>query len=180
MNYATAIASAALLVITTGFSTTLLADKEEPVSTPWGVHSKPGVAPVTEESYRKECGSCHMAYPPGLLPAHSWERLMTTLHEHFGENVKISRKSWKTITNYLLNGAAGRVDYTVSNQMIHNIKGIPMRITELPYFRNKHQEIPAQQVTGNPEVRSLGNCIACHTQAEKGLFTEESGQSPAE
>ncbi|WP_456376543.1 hypothetical protein [Thiolapillus sp.] len=135
---------------------------------------------MTDKSYRNECGSCHMAYPAGLLPAHSWERLMTTLNEHFGKKVEISKKSRKIIFNYLLNGAAGRVDYVVSNQMIRNIKGIPIRITELPYFRHKHQKIPAQQVTGNPEIRSFSNCLACHTQAEKGRFNEESGQGSSE
>ncbi|NML15911.1 hypothetical protein [Azohydromonas caseinilytica] len=25
-------------------------------------------------AYRQECGSCHVAYPPGMLPAASWQR----------------------------------------------------------------------------------------------------------
>ncbi|WP_456415939.1 cytochrome C [Thiolapillus sp.] len=172
MKHAMAAASGAILVITAGLSATALAD-EEAFSVPWGSNSKPGVAPVTDESYRQECGSCHMAYPPGLLPPHSWERLMTTLGDHFGENVKIPKAHWKTIINYLLNGAAGRVDYQVSNQMVRNIKGIPVRISELPYFRHRHQDIPEQLVSGNPEIRSFSNCTACHAQAEKGRFDEE-------
>ena len=29
---------------------------------------RPGVLPVNNENYKEECGSCHMAYSPGLLP----------------------------------------------------------------------------------------------------------------
>ena len=36
-----------------------------------------GVAPVTNALYAEECGSCHFAYPPGLLPASSWQQVMT-------------------------------------------------------------------------------------------------------
>ncbi len=173
MKYAMAAAYGAIFVITAGFNATASASTdEEAFSAPWGSNSKPGVEPVTDESYRQECGSCHMAYPPGLLPAHSWERLMTTLDDHFGKNVEIPKKHWKTIINYLLNSAAGRVDYQVSNQMIRNIKGIPVRISELPYFRHRHQDIPEHLVSGNPEVRSFSNCSACHAQAEQGLFDE--------
>ena len=35
-------------------------------------------------AYTQECGSCHLAYPPGLLPALSWQRLMGGLDRHFG------------------------------------------------------------------------------------------------
>ena len=44
------------------------------------------VAAVENPLYQEECGSCHMAYPPGLLPGRSWEKLMTGLADHFGEN----------------------------------------------------------------------------------------------
>jgi hypothetical protein len=33
------------------------------------------VKPVTDKTYRAECGDCHFAYQPGLLPAQSWEKL---------------------------------------------------------------------------------------------------------
>ena len=34
--------------------------------------------------YQQECAACHTAYPPGLLPAASWQRLMGGLGKHFG------------------------------------------------------------------------------------------------
>ncbi|MEQ1807816.1 MAG: cytochrome C, partial [Burkholderiaceae bacterium] len=35
------------------------------------------VAPLPR--YTEECGSCHSAYPPGLLPVASWQLLMDNL-----------------------------------------------------------------------------------------------------
>jgi mono/diheme cytochrome c family protein len=32
--------------------------------------------------YKQECAACHMAYPPGLLPARSWTRIMSGLDKH--------------------------------------------------------------------------------------------------
>lgn len=33
------------------------------------------VKPVDNTIYEKECGSCHFAYPAGLLPSNSWKRI---------------------------------------------------------------------------------------------------------
>jgi hypothetical protein len=32
--------------------------------------------------YKQECAACHLAYPPGLLPARSWSRIMSGLDKH--------------------------------------------------------------------------------------------------
>jgi hypothetical protein len=47
------------------------------------------VPPVTHAATLKECGECHMAYQPGLLPAASWNRIMDGLADHFGENASV-------------------------------------------------------------------------------------------
>ena len=31
------------------------------------------VPPVTDPVVKKECGSCHMAFPPHFLPRRSWQ-----------------------------------------------------------------------------------------------------------
>jgi hypothetical protein len=162
-----------LTAITAGLSGNVLGDDHDgPSSRPWSAYTKPGVAMVENEGYREECGACHMAYPPGLLPAQSWERLMATLGDHFGENVELPEGKRISILNYLLNSAAGRVNYAVSNNMIRNVQGTPLRITELPYFLHEHEEIPKRFVMDNPQIRSFSNCGACHENADKGSFNE--------
>ena len=51
----------------------------------------PGVEPVTNVDYQNECGACHFAYQPGLLPARSWQALMTGLDQHFTEAKMLTR-----------------------------------------------------------------------------------------
>ncbi|MDP1920915.1 MAG: CxxxxCH/CxxCH domain-containing protein, partial [Myxococcales bacterium] len=38
------------------------------------------------KAYETECGSCHLAFPPNLLPAPSWKSVMGGLTDHFGQN----------------------------------------------------------------------------------------------
>jgi len=135
---------------------------------------KSGVASVADARYAKECGSCHMAYPPGLLPARSWQRIMGDLADHFGDNAELPREDVGAITGYLTKNAADRSRYRRSLKIAESLAGAeaPMRITQVPYIAGKHDEIPARLVAGNPKVRSLGNCVACHTRAEAGSFSE--------
>ena len=49
----------------------------------------PRVPPVDHQATIKECAACHMAFPPQMLPARSWEALMGDLANHFGENAQL-------------------------------------------------------------------------------------------
>jgi len=139
-----------------------------------------GVAPVTNEQYRAECGSCHMAYPPGLLPARSWETLMTGLADHFGDNAELDPDTVATLRKYLVENAADKVDSRRSAKIVRSIAAdkAPLRISETPYFQAKHDEIPARMVKDNPKVKSFANCAACHTKAEQGDFNEHNVRIP--
>ena len=35
--------------------------------------------------YIEECGACHLAYPPGLLPVQSWRGIMSDLEDHLAK-----------------------------------------------------------------------------------------------
>ena len=48
-----------------------------------------GVKPVNSKLYIKECGSCHFAFQPGLLPEKSWVKIMNNLENHFGTDAFI-------------------------------------------------------------------------------------------
>jgi len=53
-----------------------------------------------------------------------------------------------------------------------------LRITEVRYIKRKHHEIPDKMIKGNKDVKSLSYCDACHTQAAKGVFDEDTVKIP--
>lgn len=121
-------------------------------------------------AYLEECGSCHMAYPPQLLPSESWQKLMLGLEDHFGENSELEEVTSREIENYLTK-ASGSGSY---KKMLRNLGNqTPLRITELPYFIHEHDEIPSKLTQGNDKVSSLSQCNACHQEAERGQFDED-------
>ena len=125
--------------------------------------------------YVEECGSCHVAYPPQLLPAPSWVMIMNGLDDHFGENAELDETTRVYLQQYLTETSAV-MNY---RKMFRNIGNtIPLRITELPYFIRKHDEIPARYVEGNKKVGSFSRCNACHKGAERGNFDEHSVSIP--
>jgi hypothetical protein len=58
------------------------------------------VPPVANEAARRECGACHMAYQPQLLPAKSWRRLLGDLSNHFGTDASLDEAARQEILAY--------------------------------------------------------------------------------
>ncbi len=146
-------------------------DDDEHRGAAWGKTAD--VAAVSNEQYRAECASCHLAYPPGLLPAASWEKIMSGLSDHFGDNAELAPDVTKALTAYLVANGADRVNYRRSVKFARSAgNSAPLRITEIPYFRKEHREIPARMIKTNTQVGSLSNCSACHQRAEAGSFSE--------
>ena len=143
-------------------------------------HRSADVATASTTVYRKECGSCHMAYSPRMLPAGSWMKIMSGLDKHFGDNAELDAETAKSITELLLMYSADRSDYRragrFNSPMQYN--DAPVRITQMPYFKRAHHEIPDRMVTGNPEVKSFSQCNACHIRAEQGSFDEHDVRIP--
>ena len=148
----------------------------------FGWFSSSGVAPVNHDLYRKNCAECHFAYQPGLLPKRSWEKMMQpkALENHFGDNAELAENNRAEITSYLVHNAADNSGYKRSKKMMRSIRDdeTPLRITEVRYFKRKHDEIPTRLVLGNPKVKSWANCAACHTEADKGSFGEHGVRIP--
>ena len=129
--------------------------------------------------YLSECNSCHIAYPPNLLPAASWTKIMGGLEDHFGENAETDKQTVLYITNYLRSQALPIGRRSKWSRMLRNMKNkAPLRITQLPYFKHEHDDIPTKMVKNNPEVVSFSQCNACHKDAEKGMFDEHSVNIP--
>ncbi|MFV2058178.1 MAG: diheme cytochrome c [Thiohalomonadales bacterium] len=140
-----------------------------------------GVANVQLPLYTEDCGECHMEYPPGLLPSESWSRVLAGLSDHFGDNAEIDSSSMGQIEKFLQKNSADNSEYIRSKKMMRGISATsntPLRITTLPYFVRKHDEISASMVKGNDKVRSFANCDACHSKAKQGLFSERNISIP--
>jgi len=130
---------------------------------------KPVQPAQVNAKFQQECAGCHVAYAPGLLPAESWRKVMAGLDKHFGSDASLADQDNKEITAFLVNNASNRWRAPTA----------PLRITEGGWFKRKHdsREI-APSVWKNPAVKSPANCAACHTQAERGDFSERNIKMP--
>ncbi|MGM0520060.1 MAG: cytochrome b/b6 domain-containing protein [Campylobacterota bacterium] len=121
----------------------------------------------------KECSSCHILYPPHLLPKKSWKTLMSNLDNHFGDDAWIVPEDNRNILNYLLNNSAQNSTRKESYKILNSIgnKDI-IAITKTTYWKKEHKKIP-KEVFKHKNVKSKANCKACHSDIEKGLIKNE-------
>jgi hypothetical protein len=132
-----------------------------------------GFLAVTDPVYVKECGSCHFAYSPGLLPARSWARHMERLDKHFGESVQLSAATRDAIASYLTQNAADVSRYEGSLTFMEEVGRdmTPYRLNDVPLFRQMHR-IVREVIDLKPKikVRTTTNCNGCHQRADDGSF----------
>jgi hypothetical protein len=139
-----------------------------------GAEGSERVPPVTDPVVKKECGSCHMVFPPQFLPGRSWQKLVDTLSDHFGENASLGEAPRKAVLDYLVANAsdgpkAGREGRKFADSIPST--QAPLRITEVPRWVREHRKIRAEQWT-DPRVKSKANCAACHKAAEQGIYED--------
>lgn len=120
-------------------------------------------------AYQQECGACHIAYPPGMLPAASWQRLMNNLPRHYGTDASLDAATQKQLAAWLdaNAGTYKRVRETPPED----------RISRSAWFVREHDEVSAATWT-LPAVRNAANCNACHTKADQGDFNEHDIRIP--
>jgi hypothetical protein len=127
------------------------------------------VAAASNDRWKAECGSCHIAYPPRLLPAPAWRRMMSQLDKHFGADASLDARAAAGIGAFLeQNAASGRRAQGPAETL---------RITETGWFRREHGKVPAA-TWKHAAVQSAANCGACHTLAEQGDFRERNIRIP--
>ncbi len=116
--------------------------------------------------YVAECATCHMAFPPDLLPARSWTKLLAGLADHFTENAEVDAATRKQLAAFLDKNAGREVPGPT-----------PLRITSLPSWKREHREVPATTFA-RKAVLSAANCGACHPAAADGDFDEDRVKIP--
>ena len=147
---------AAALVAASGFTQCALADNN-------------GRAVPLLPLYKQECAACHVAYPPTLMPAASWTRIMANLPKHFGTDASLDAATTKELSGWI-QAHAGTYK-RVREEPPHD------RITRTAWFDRKHHEVSAA-TWKLASVKSAANCGACHTQADNGDFNERNIRTP--
>lgn len=102
-----------------------------------GVACADGAPPMpvrVPPAYTQECAACHLAYPPGLLPAASWQRLMAGLGAHFGTDASLDDKTVQQLSSWLQANAG-------SGKRVSSISPPQDRITRSDWFVRKHRAI---------------------------------------
>ena len=136
-------------------------------------HGEKQLAPVNNQTYKDQCGACHFAYQPELLPSASWEKILTGLDNHFGQAIELDPDSNKAIAEYLKTQAAEKSTATVSVKIMQSVGSTtPLRITETPYIKKKHNEISPNALK-KESIESLSNCLGCHKTAKKGIYLDD-------
>lgn len=122
------------------------------------------------KAYVAECAACHTAYTPGLLPARSWQRIMTGLDRHYGTDASLDPATVQQLSRWLQANAGTYKRVTEEPPQD--------RITRSAWFVHKHDGI-APPVWKLASVKSAANCGACHTGADQGQYDDDHLQFPA-
>lgn len=130
-------------------------------------------APVDDPVVKEECGSCHLAFAPSMLPARSWQRMMDGLDNHFGDNASLDPATAEKVSRYLIANAGDAGGQRYSRKLLKGVApgAVPQRITALPKWISEHRKVPDWEWR-HQEVRTKANCVACHTAAEQGFYDE--------
>jgi mono/diheme cytochrome c family protein len=121
-------------------------------------------------AYVQECGACHTPYAPALLPARSWDRVMTGLERHYGTDATLDPALRAALARWL-QAQAGTGKRAAEEPPAD-------RITRSAWFVRKHRKVdPA--VWQLPSVRTPAQCAACHGGADQGRFNERELGVPA-
>lgn len=120
-----------------------------------------------DETYRAECGGCHVAYPAELLPQGAWKAVLEGLSDHFGTEATVEPAALEKISSDLARHA----------RPARQGEPLVLRITETRWFLHEHEEVPSS-AWSSEEVKSAANCGACHTGADRGQFDEHAVRIP--
>jgi hypothetical protein len=119
--------------------------------------------PAAPPAFEAECGACHLPFPPALLTAPDWKRVMARLDRHYGDNASLDEKTRREIEDFLVRNASTRSRMAGA--------GDPPRLTASAWFRREHREVP-QAIWRDARVKSASNCSACHSRAGQGSYRE--------
>jgi cytochrome b len=134
---------------------------------------------ANNETWRTECGACHVAYHPTLLPARSWNMLLDDQANHFGEDLYLDTDLVGELRDFHIAHAAETQQTEAAYKILRSIPAneTPLRISATVYWQHKHEEID-ETVWQSDAVNSRANCNACHLDAEQGTYKDAAMRIP--
>ena len=127
------------------------------------------------QAYATDCGDCHKAYPPFILPRRSWERIMDNLEDHFGEKItdqNISVSAQNSIREYLYAHSAEHSSREIAVKVLASVGDRnPTSLSKVPYWREVHARIDPS-IFARKSVKDRSNCAACHKDFEYGVIDD--------
>ena len=119
---------------------------------------------------KQECAACHIVYPPQFLPKQSWVNILNNLDKHFGTDASLDAKTVKNVSDWIMQDAG----------TYKRVKKLPTddRLTTSVWFHQKHDKDVAPEVWKRASIKSPANCIACHSGADTGDYSERGIRIP--
>ena len=118
--------------------------------------------------YKKECGSCHIAYAPYLLPQKAWANLMGDLQNHFGDDASLDESEFRGISDFLNENSAEFYDTKFKANLAEE-NADEIAISKYKFYQKAHEHLP-NALFKDERIKSKANCAACHAKAELGFF----------
>jgi hypothetical protein len=116
-----------------------------------------------DPTYQAECGSCHIAYPPALLPAPAWAPILDRLDRHYGVDASLDAAATRRVRDYVqANAGRNRGESVPAGEQL-------TRISTSRWFLREHRAAGAPSAAAG---KRMSDCGACHLQAARGDFSE--------
>ncbi len=129
----------------------------------------PVAAAAFPDDYATECGDCHKAYNPTILPAASWQQLMASLDNHFGEDATLDEETTRSITDWLTAHAAESADTKPAHLFRKVDPRNPIAASATPAWKEIHKRV-ASEIFERAPIYTRSNCFACHQDAADGWY----------
>ena len=126
-----------------------------------------GPALAMDAQWQHECGSCHLAYHPSLLPARSWEAMLGQ-QDHFGEDLALDAGVVASLSSFAAAHSAEHAETPAAWKIASRTSAgsAPLRITETSYWKRRHAAVTDADWQ---RVKKI-DCGGCHLDAELGTF----------
>jgi len=138
-----------------------------------------GPSLAMNELWNEECGACHLAFHPSLLPARSWQHLFEQQQDHFQEDLMLDEETLNELLQYAQENSAEQKKTEAAWKINRSVTddARPLQITATAYWKDKHSDV-SDATWKREEIQSKANCGACHYDAEQGTFQDAAMKIP--